>query len=129
MPLQLDQIHKFERVKGTMTVRLLEIQPALRLKSGRDNPPLWIQKGQIYSEGGEEIVAADAPEWFWKELKRTSPQILAECGADRLQMVQPQPQQIIEAPLAISPETQMVEPKRERMWKCDHPGCSAEHMP
>lgn len=54
-------------------------RPALRL-SVKDQPPIFIQGGKTYGDGGDPIARKDLPEWFHEEIKKASPKALAECG-------------------------------------------------
>lgn len=138
MGLELDRIQTFERVKGTMQVVLKKTNPAMRLRAGRANPPVYIQGGIVYGEGGD--VIENLPPWFWTELKKASPGALMECGwtrgveqepkvtaapAAETSSITPPP---VESPtVQTQPEPEVVKP--ERKWKCDYPGCTAEQMP
>jgi hypothetical protein len=50
----------------------------VRLRGSADDPPLFVQGGQIYSEGGQLIT--EPPGWFWDELAKVSPDVLLEVG-------------------------------------------------
>src|SRR5690348_11612809 len=78
MGLTLNKVNDWERVKGTMQVKMKAPNPYVRLKHGRDEPPLYVQQGVVYDEGGTEIK--DLPEWFDEELRKVSPSALMEIG-------------------------------------------------
>src|SRR5262245_4724449 len=81
MPLELNKIQNYERIKGTMQSRLKEINPVLRVKQGRDEPPLYIQKGKVYTEGDPNpIPQSELPPWFWDQMERVSEKVKVEVG-------------------------------------------------
>jgi len=77
MPLDLRAVQKYERVKGTLQMRLTEINPIIRLCQGT-SPPLFIQGGQVWAEGGDEIE--NPPDWFWEQAARMTRQARKEVG-------------------------------------------------
>lgn len=78
MPLNL-QVHRYARMPGTNETRLVSSNPYLRLNAGPlESPPLFVQQGRVYSEGGELIK--DLPEWFWEEARKCSPEARREVG-------------------------------------------------
>ena len=80
MGLNLTEVHKYEKVKGKNEARLTRVTPYIRLKSGRDEPPVFLQEGKVYTEAGDEVL--DRPSWFDAELKKLSVDALAEIGFD-----------------------------------------------
>lgn len=121
MPLDLRQVQKYERIKGTMQVALTGVNPYVRLKSGRDVPPLFIQGGKVYSEGGPEIPLDELPEWFWTELDKMTPRAKAECGADRLVKSSADPMEKSKSARETTTPTlkENSQPKPKRYWHCD----------
>ncbi len=79
MSLELNKVHNYRSVAGTKQVRLESTNPYLRLCQG-SGPPLFIQRGMVYSEGSQRIKKADLPEWFQEELDKVSKAILNEVG-------------------------------------------------
>lgn len=71
------QVHKYEKVPGTQTTRLAKVTPYLRIT--RDgHPPLYLQGGKAFGEGGAEIETL--PIWFDEELAKVSPKAREEIG-------------------------------------------------
>lgn len=79
--LELNRVHVIEKIPGTQMFRLSGIQPAMQLR--QDNDVVWIQRGQLFDGGGEPISADRIPAWFEDQVKRCSPQALAEVGYKR----------------------------------------------
>lgn len=77
--LRLNQVHKYVRVPGTQEMRLMKVSPAIRLCKGMD-PPLWIQEGKVYGEGGDEIPKEKLPDWFHEQVALMTPQARSEVG-------------------------------------------------
>ena len=81
MALELHKIHVYARhrdsLTGEVSQRLVDYNPALRLKSG-DDPPIYLQRGVAYSAGGDEIH--DLPDWFEDELAKCSDTALQAVG-------------------------------------------------
>ena len=71
MPLNLAQVHKYEKIDGTTEMRLTEVHPATCFTEG-DNPDIWVQDGKIYYDGGQEVT--EIPEWFWAMVRNLSPE-------------------------------------------------------
>lgn len=94
MGLALNQVHPYTVKAGRAIMG--KPNPALRIKTriqlGRDErgnlmfedcPPIWIQGGRAYGEGGDHIPLDDLPEWFWEYVsdpKKVSPAQLDEVG-------------------------------------------------
>lgn len=71
MPLDLAKVHELEKIPGTEQFRLVKVHPTASL--GRQGePPIWIQDGKLYYEGGEEV--RNPPEWFWEDLAKIDPE-------------------------------------------------------
>jgi hypothetical protein len=64
-------------------VELAGLAPALRLQSGKGEPPVFIQHGRIWAEGGVELTTP--PAWFWAEADKVAPEAAAECGLDQIE--------------------------------------------
>lgn len=72
------QPHQYEKIPGQgMQMRLARVVPYLRIRHSTD-PPLFIQKGEVYTDDGEEVK--ELPEWFWDEARKCSPAARAEVG-------------------------------------------------
>jgi len=71
--------HNFSVNPETNQPVLTRIQAYVRVREG-DSPPLFLQGGQVYSEGGPLIPAEDWPDWLEGHIKRLSPLALEECG-------------------------------------------------
>ena len=74
MPLTL-RTHVTERVPGTLEQsRVVRTAHYVRI-AAEGNPPLYIQGGAVYSEGGG--LVDEIPDWFWPEVNRLTPAALA----------------------------------------------------
>lgn len=88
MPLSLDRVHEYQRVPGTQDMRLIRTQPYVRITHGGD-PPIFIQGGQFYYQGGTPVPAL--PEWLPDEIAHLSETVRAEVGLMETEGGQPQP--------------------------------------
>lgn len=71
--LKLSKVHEYQRVPGTESdVRLVRMHPYIRIVTPQE-PPLYIQDGMIFSEGGPQVADEDIPDAFWEEVSKTSP--------------------------------------------------------
>jgi len=77
MPLDLKAVHLYEKVPGTDQTRLVKTNPYVRL-GRKDHPPIFVQGGQVYGEGGGPIEPI--PDWFAGEMARLSPKVRDEIG-------------------------------------------------
>lgn len=68
------RVHEYTKVSGSQAVRLTKVTPYIRLSSGQ-GPPIFIQNGKLWSEGGPPIK--DIPDWFYDELAKISKTALA----------------------------------------------------
>ena len=110
MPLTLDHVHRYTRVPGTLEMRLVETVPYVRLRSG-EAPPLFIQAGVVYDEGG--TVVEPWPEWVVAAMEKLSPVVRAEVG-----LVLPgQPEARSESPGPLPPRATSSPAKRT--WTCE----------
>ncbi len=55
------------------------MSPVVRLAQGM-GPPLFIQEGKVYAEGGDEIPKDQLPGWFHEQVKIMTPQARLEIG-------------------------------------------------
>jgi hypothetical protein len=69
------KVHEYTRVSGSQAVRLTKVTPYIRLVSGQ-GPPIFIQNGKLWSEGGPPIT--DIPNWFYDEIRKVSKEALAD---------------------------------------------------
>jgi hypothetical protein len=58
-----------------------KVNPYVRVMAG-DGPPIYIQGGQFYSEGGHSILKKDLPPWVDNELKKLSHETKVSCGLE-----------------------------------------------
>jgi hypothetical protein len=128
MSLTLAKVHEWAAVPGQPgEIRLIRTRNYMRLRGGTiDDPPLFVQDGVVYAEGG--AVITELPEWFWPAAQRCTAEARA---AVKLVL----PEEARSTP-AAAPETP---PKRgpgrppnavvRNMWTCDLPGCCAKTMP
>lgn len=106
MPLQLSGVHVYEKVPGTHAeMRLVRTNPYLRIAM-KDHPPIYIQGGKFYSEGGPEV--RDFPPGFEAELAKASPEARRDVGLG---------EPAHEAPPKSGPK------KIVRMWTCPQATC------
>ena len=68
------ETHKFEKDPTTNRPRLAEFTPYMSIET--EHGELFIQNGQIFPMTGPPIT--DAPQWFWDEVKKCTPEALAE---------------------------------------------------
>jgi hypothetical protein len=71
--------HVLQKAPGTRFDRIVKVIPYIRICS-KEGPPIFLQRGKAYSEGGGEIKKSDYPDWFYDQLKTLSPNALQECG-------------------------------------------------
>lgn len=55
------------------------VTPYIRLRSG-ENPPIFVQGGAFYWEGGQRVKDADLPDWVEPELDKLTPEVRREAG-------------------------------------------------
>jgi hypothetical protein len=55
------------------------VTPYIRLCSG-DGPPIFLQGGGYFYEGGEEVPEDQHPDWLEGMQKKCSPDALKACG-------------------------------------------------
>lgn len=79
MPLRLDQVHDYESGEGMQAV-LKSINTAVRIRWSRGHPPIYVQNGGYYGEGGDVIDPATLPQEFWDKAQRMSQQARTACG-------------------------------------------------
>lgn len=70
--LQLNKVHEYQHVPGTESeVRLVRMHPYVRIVTA-GQPPLFVQDGMIFSEGGPVVPHDEIPDEFWAEISKTS---------------------------------------------------------
>jgi hypothetical protein len=80
VPLQLSRVHVTEKIQGTHNeTRVVRTNHYIRLADG-NHPPLYIQGGQVFSEGGPLVAEEELPDWFWLAAQKCSPDALAAVG-------------------------------------------------
>lgn len=72
------QPHTFRKAKGGGQV-LTRTVPYIRLRVGEE-PPIFIQGGKFFYEGGSALAEKDIPKWVAGELKKISEQAKREVG-------------------------------------------------
>ena len=110
MPLDLKAVHLYEKVPGTDQTRLVKTNPYVRL-GRKDHPPIYVQGGQVYGEGGGPIEPI--PDWFAGEMARLSPKVRDEIGWRGTIGMAPGP----------SVAAELVVPKPVNQWTCPADGC------
>lgn len=70
--LTLTKVHDLQKVPGKRNeVRMVGEHHYVRI--GMPGlPPIFVQDGQFYSEGGPAIVRQDLPETFWNEARKVT---------------------------------------------------------
>jgi hypothetical protein len=111
MTLSLDKVHDFQRIPGTLEVRLLKTQPYVRIVSGGE-PPIFVQGGVLYSEGGQRVT--EIPDWFTQEVLKLSDTVRAEVGLPPI------------APPAAPPPKATSSTAERETWTC---GACGKTMP
>lgn len=77
MALNLRKVQVYEKVGKRQELALVAEHNIVRVRAGNDGP-LFVQDGQVYSEGGQLI--APIPDWFWGEYTKVSPAMKKEVG-------------------------------------------------
>ena len=81
MTLELDKVHEYTTGKKGEP-KMLRVRPAVRLRKG-DSPPIFVQDGKFWYEGGEEEIPQDElPEWVAGQLDLMSADARREVGLD-----------------------------------------------
>lgn len=87
MGLELRNVQRYaQRVDegtGQKYTVLVKNNPYLRLNSG-DGPPIFVQGGKAYSEGGDEYELGDLPPWFMVLAAGVGETVAEQCGLDKL---------------------------------------------
>lgn len=86
MGLTLTKVHEYAKIRdeeGRELVKIVKRRPTIRLRSGYENPPIFIQEGQAYDEGGGIVSDANLPSWFFDEIKKVSHEALLQSNAQR----------------------------------------------
>lgn len=121
MTLTLNEVHQYTRIPGTLEVRLVKTSPYVRITHAGE-PPVFIQGGQAYSEGGQRMDPM--PAWLAGEVDKLSPTVRAEVG---LEVDVPVPVDIrLRAPEAGPKPKPKPRPPAE-MWTC--PECQKQMAP
>lgn len=76
MALNLNKVQEFRNREDGARVQVGN-DPYIRLCK-LEQPPLIIQHGHVYSEGGDFMPKDSLPPWFWEEAKKISPEGLAK---------------------------------------------------
>lgn len=80
MALMLNKVHDYQKVPGKRhDVRLVGEHHYVRL-GGNGLPPIFIQDGHCYSEGGEELALDKLSEPFWVEARKITPEMRRTVG-------------------------------------------------
>jgi len=74
--------HVVKKKEGSEGAILARVSPYVRLMA-EGGPPIFIQHGAFYTEGGQSMKRADLPDWFEEELKKMTPLARRECGLDK----------------------------------------------
>jgi hypothetical protein len=69
------RVHEYGKVDGSPFTKIIKSSHYIRM-SAYGNPPIYIQGGRLYSEGGDEVK--NPPSWFWEEVKKLTDKALEE---------------------------------------------------
>jgi len=72
MGLNLRKAHVYEKVGKRQEMQLVAENHIVRIRCS-EGGPLFVQSGQVYSEGGD--VIKPIPAWFWPEYEKVSPEM------------------------------------------------------
>ena len=72
MALELSKVHVMRKDERTGQMVLIRENPYIRFVS-RDKYPLIIQRGVVYTDGGDKVPDKEVPDWFWKEARKVDP--------------------------------------------------------
>ena len=70
--------HRVQKIPGTDQSRIIGSNHYMRLS--KEGTTLFLQSGNVYSEGGQRYKEGDLPEWFEDEVAKISPKAMADCG-------------------------------------------------
>lgn len=76
MPLTLTKVHVTEKVPNSDQTRVTRTNHYVRLYAD-NGPPVYLQNGVVFSEGGPVVEPEDYPDWFWGEVSKLSEEALA----------------------------------------------------
>lgn len=88
MALELNKVHDYVVNKKDHSAKIIQVRPAMRLHQGtraegeEPDPPVFIQDGRFWSEGGDELGPEELPAWVETMLKKANPVALHEAGLD-----------------------------------------------
>lgn len=71
--------HEFAVDPNTLQPVMTRVQSYIRLREGTD-PPMFLQAGKVYSEGGQLIPREKWPGWLQDAILQMTPPALEECG-------------------------------------------------
>lgn len=71
------KVHHYVKLPNTTEMRLTKVSPYVRICRAAA-PPIFLQEGQVFSEGGEPVTPL--PEWFEEELAKITPKVRDEVG-------------------------------------------------
>jgi len=71
--------HEVTVNKATGEATGVRVTPYIRLCEG-DGPPIFLQNGGYFYEGGEEVPDKDVPDWLEELQGKCKPEALKACG-------------------------------------------------
>ena len=80
MGLDLTHVQEYRLNKKSGLTEIVRENPAIRLRGDPLEAPIFIQGGQFFVEGGNEIPREKLPSWFWKEAEKVLPEVRAKVG-------------------------------------------------
>jgi hypothetical protein len=76
------KVHDYKRRRDGNQAVLVRVQPYVRLKNGEESPPIFVQSGKFWAEGGDEIDEDDLPDWVAGEIAKMSKTAKREAGLE-----------------------------------------------
>lgn len=79
--LTLNKVHEYRKQPGNPVAVLVHSNPYVRLNH-EGGPPVFVQKGQFFSEGGQVLTEETLPPWFKTELEKINQAVRVEVGLE-----------------------------------------------
>lgn len=73
------RVHEYAKIPGSPYQKIVKSRHYIRL-CRREAPPIYIQGGKLYAEGGDEIKSDAIPAWFYEDIKKLDPRQLHAVG-------------------------------------------------
>ena len=76
------KVHEFKTDPNTHQAKIVGFHPYIRLKGNRDDPPVFVQDGVPFAEGGEPMEYL--PDWFAEEARKVNEGSARQVKLDKL---------------------------------------------